>query len=89
MAEIIERKVDNMKAWFVYLINGKQVGTWANNTDEAEENLKKEYGNVKMEYLGNNCYNPSIKIDEFTHKGMSAVDTMIAYGLGMMFVGLR
>ena len=78
-----------MKTWFVYLINGKQVGTWANNTNEAEENLKKEYGNVEMEYIGNNCYNPRIKIDEITHKGMSAVDVIMAYELNMMFVGLR
>lgn len=78
-----------MKAWFVFLINGKQVGTWANNTTEARENLVKEYGNVKMEYMGNTCHNPKVKIDEITHEGMSAVDIMIAYGLTNLFAGLR
>lgn len=35
-----------MKSWFVYLINGKKIGTWANNNEEAEKNLRKEFGDV-------------------------------------------
>ena len=34
-----------------------------------------------MRYIGNTCHNSKIKIDEFIHIGMSAVDVMIAYRL--------
>lgn len=77
-----------MKTWFIYLINGKRIGTWANNTEKAKENLIKIYGNVEMKYIGNTCYNPKEKIDKFTHKGMSAVDIMMAYRLDKMFTGI-
>ena len=78
-----------MKTWFVYLINGKRVGTWENNIKKAEENLVKEYGNVEMEYVGNVCYDPKIKIDKVTNIGMNTVDKMITYGLVGSLVGLR
>ena len=79
-----------MKTWFVYLINGKNVATWANNSEEAEENLVKEYGNVEMKYVTTIFFrNPKIKIDEVTYIGMSAVDKMIACGLSDLFSGLR
>ena len=78
-----------MKTWFVYLINGKWVETWANDTKKAEENLVKEYDNVEMEYVGNSCYDPKIKIDKVTNIGMNTVDKMITYGLVGSLVGLR
>lgn len=62
-----------MKSWFVYLINGKKIGTWANNTDEAKRNLRAEYGDVPMEFVGI----------------MSSVDMMIATGTMNVFVGIR
>ena len=78
-----------MKSWFVYLINGKKIGTWANSTKEARRNMIEEFGDVPMEFLG-------IKFDEFgaqpeqmIHRGMSTVDRMIAYNLGETLIGLR
>lgn len=41
-----------MKSWFIYLINGKLIGAWANNTDEAEKKLQAKYGCIQMEFVG-------------------------------------
>lgn len=78
-----------MKTWFVYLINGKKIGTWANNSEEAERNLIAEFGDVPMEFLGMDMDGFGVEPDEVIHEGMSAVDTMIAFGLANMFAGLR
>ncbi len=78
-----------MKSWFVYLINGKKIGTWANNTYEAERNLRKEYGDTKMEFIGINYGQFGAQPEEVCHIGMSPVDTMIAFGYANMLVGLR
>lgn len=78
-----------MKSWFVYLINGEKIGTWANNTEEAERNLRKEYGNVPMEFVGINYGKLGVQPEKVIHRGMSAVDTMIATGMMNMLVGLR
>ena len=78
-----------MKTWFVYLINGKKIGTWANNTDEAKRNLRKKYGDVEMKFIGINCGDVGVQPEEIIHTGMSPVDTMIAFGFANMFVGLR
>lgn len=78
-----------MKSWFVYLINGKKIGTWANNSDEAERNLVAEFGDVPMEYLGINFGRIGQQPEEIIHRGMSPVDTMIAFGFGNMLIGLR
>ena len=79
-----------MKIWFVFLINGEKVGTWANNTDEAVKNLIAEYGNVPMKYIGIYWGNKlGAEPDRVTRKGMSALDVAIASGLLKMFVGLR
>ena len=42
-----------------------------------------------MEYVGNSCYDPKIKIDKVTNIGMNTVDKMITYGLVGSLVGLR
>lgn len=70
-----------MKTWFVYLINGKKIGTWANNTDEAERNLRKEFGDIPMEFVGIH-YDRQLgpQPDKVVYTGMSAVDIMIASG---------
>lgn len=78
-----------MKTWFVYLINNEKIGTWANNSDEAEQNLRKEYGDVPMEYVGVTYAGIGPRPDKVIHRGMSPIDTMLAYGLGNMLVGLR
>lgn len=78
-----------MKSWFVYLINGKKIGTWANNTEEAERNLRKEYGDVTMEFVGINYNDLGAQPEKVIHRGMSAVDTMIATGMMNMLIGLR
>ena len=46
-----------MKRWFVYLIAENQIGTWANNSDEAEKNLRDKYGDagVTMGILELDC----------------------------------
>lgn len=78
-----------MKSWFVYLINGKKIGTWANNTEEAERNLREEYGDVPMEFIGINNGKIGAQPEMVTYRGMSAVDMMIASGLMKIFIGLR
>ena len=78
-----------MKSWFVYLINGIRVGTWANNTDEAERNLASEYGNVPMEFVGICFGKIGPQPDKLCHKGMTGVDSMIAFGMANVLVGLR
>lgn len=78
-----------MKTWFVYLINGKKVGTWANNNAEAERNLRKEFGNIPMEYVGMDYGEFGTSADEVICTGMSLVDVMIATGTMNALVGLR
>lgn len=78
-----------MKSWFVYLINGNKIGTWANNTEEAEKNLREEYGDIPMEFIGINYGKLGAQPEKVIHRGMSAVDTMIATGMMNMLVGLR
>lgn len=77
-----------MKGWFVYLINGKKIGTWANNCGEAEKNLIAEFGDVQMEFLGieNGL---GVESEEVIYRGMSSVDKMIAFGLANILIGLR
>ena len=80
-----------MKAWFVYLINGKRIAIWANNSEEAEKKLSAEYGNVDMKYLGIDygCNGCTVKADGYCTRGMSLCDRMIASGMANLFVGLR
>lgn len=78
-----------MKSWFVYLINGKKIGTWANNTEEAERNLRKEFGDVPMEFIGINYDDIGAQPEKVIYRGMSSVDMMIATGMMNMLVGLR
>lgn len=78
-----------MKSWFVYLINGKKIGTWANNTEEAERNLRKEYGDVPIEFVGINYGKLGAQPEKVIHCGMSAVDTMIATEMTNILIGLR
>jgi len=78
-----------MKSWFVYLINNEKVGTWANNTEEAERNLRKEYGDVPMEFVGINHGKLGAQPEKVIYCGMSPVDMMIATGMINAFVGLR
>jgi hypothetical protein len=70
-----------MKSWFIFYINGKQVGTWANNADEAKENMIAEFGDIPMEFIGINYNDIGPKVDEAIYRGMSGVDMMIASGL--------
>lgn len=69
-----------MKTWFVYLINGIKIGTWANNNSEAERNLIAEYGDVPMEFVGMDFGNIGVAPDKITFRNMSTVDRMIASG---------
>ena len=78
-----------MKTWFVYLINNEKIGTWANNTEEAEKNLRKEYGDVPMEFVGINYGKLGAQPEKVIYRGMSAIDTMIATGMMNILVGLR
>lgn len=78
-----------MKAWFVFFINGKKIATWANNTDEARENMIAEFGDVPMKYLGIYFNKFGERPDGIIRHGMSPVDTMIAFGLVNMLIGLR
>jgi len=79
-----------MKTWFVYLINGKKIGTWANNTDEAERNLRAEFGDIPMEFIGTSYgEHGGVQPEEVIHRGMSPVDAMIASGLLKAFSNLR
>ena len=78
-----------MKAWFVYIIDGKKIGTWANNNEEAEQNLRKKYGDISMQYVGNTCHNIDLQPDDIIYTGMSTTDKMIAFGFMNMFIGLR
>ena len=78
-----------MKSWFVFSVNGKKIGTWANNFAEAKGNMVAEYGDVPMEFVGINYGDLGAQPEGVIHRGMSAVDVMIAYGLGNMLVGLR
>ncbi len=78
-----------MKSWFVYLINGKKIGTWANNTEEAENNLRKEFGDVSMEFIGINNRRLGAQPEKVIYRGMSAVDMMIATGMMNVLIGLR
>ena len=80
-----------MKAWFVFMINGKRVATWAQDYEEAEANIIKKYGNVSMEYVGNTCHDPfmePLNDDEITTVNMSCVDKMIAFGIDTIFLSL-
>lgn len=78
-----------MKSWFVYLINNEKIGTLANNTEEAERNLREEYGDVPMEFVGINYEKLGAQPEKVIYRGMSAVDTMIATGMMNMLIGLR
>lgn len=78
-----------MRSWFVYLINGIKIGTWANNNKEAEKNLREKYGDVSMEFVGISFNDIGIKPDKVIHNGMSPTDMMIASGTLNMLVGLR
>lgn len=79
-----------MKTWFVYFINEQKIGTWANNNAEAERNLRKEYGDVPMKFIGVNYGKEfGVQPDKVTFSGMSATDMMIATGNLNMLVGLR
>ena len=78
-----------MKTWFVYLINGKKIGTWANNPDDAKGNLIAEFGDVPMEFLGIEMCGIGAEPEEIICRGMSPVDKMIAFGLSYLLVGLR
>ncbi len=78
-----------MKSWFVYLINGKKISTWANNTEEAENNLRKEFGDVSMEFIGINYRRLGAQPEKVIYRGMSAVDMMIATGMINALIGLR
>lgn len=79
-----------MKAWFVFLINGVKVGTWANNINEARQNMISHYGDIPMEYIGINYHGekstaPNVVIKD----GMSSVDIGIAFGLMELLVQFR
>ncbi len=78
-----------MKSWFVYLINGKKIGTWANNTEEARKNLIAEYGDVPMEFIGINYDDLGAQPEKVIYRGMSSVDMMIATGTLNTLIGLR
>ena len=78
-----------MKSWFVYLINNEKIGTWANNTEEAERNLRAEYGDVPMEFVGINYRKLGPQPEKVIYRGMSPVDMMIATGMIKALVGLR
>ena len=79
-----------MKAWFVYLISGKKIGVWANNNAQAEINLRREYGNVTMEFLGVNYGKGfGVQPDNIIYSGMSPVDMIIATGMINALIGLR
>ena len=78
-----------MKTWFVFLINGKKIGTWANNDKEAKRNMIAEFGDIPMEFIGMDLNGFGPQPDEVIHRGMSPVDTMIAYGFVNALVGLR
>ena len=78
-----------MKSWFVFLVNEKKIGTWASNFTEAKGNLVAEYGDVPMEFIGINYGKLGAQPEAVIHRGMSVVDTMIAYGLGNILIGLR
>ena len=78
-----------MKSWFVYLVNGEKIGTWANNAEEAERNLREEFGDVPMEFIGINYGKLGAQPEKVTHRGMSPVDMMIATGMMNTLIGLR
>ena len=78
-----------MKSWFVFLVNGKKIGTWANNMEEARRNMAAEYGVIPMEFLGINYGATGPQPEEVIRHGMSPVDTTIAFGFANMLTGLR
>ena len=43
-----------MKSWFVYLVGENRIGLFANSMEEAEKNLKDEFGEVQLELLSTN-----------------------------------
>ena len=78
-----------MKSWFVYLINGKMIGAWANNNDEAEKNLQAEYGCVQMEFVGIKTGKIGPQPEIYIRNGMTPLDSVIASGfLNMLIRGL-
>ena len=77
-----------MKSWFVFLVDGKKVGTWAKNYEEAMANMLSEFWDVPLEYLGINYGKLGTQPEKVTHRGMSAVDLMLAYGFGNMLSGM-
>ena len=72
----------------MYLINGKKIGTLANNTEEAERNLREEYGDAPMEFVGINNGKLGAQPEKVIYRGMSSVDMMIATGALRMLVCL-
>lgn len=78
-----------MKSWFVYLINGTKIGTWANNEEEAERNLWEEFGDVSMEFIGINYDDLGAQPEKVIYRGMSSVDMMIATGMMNILIGWR
>ena len=77
-----------MKSWFVFLINGKKIGTWANNIDEAHRNLIAEFGNIPMEFVGVNNGKIGAHYDDVIYRGMTQMDKMIAFGALSLFAKL-
>ena len=74
-----------MKTWYVFLINGKKIGTWANNTDEARKNLIVEFGDIPMEFVGVNSGKIGAQPDDVIYRGMNLTDIMIASGALKLF----
>lgn len=69
-----------MKTWFIYLVNGKKIAVWVNNSDEGYKRIKKKYGDIPMNFMGMKLFNDD-EVDEYLTNGMNGVDFMIASGL--------
>ena len=78
-----------MKTWFIYLVNGKKVAVWVNNSDEGYKRIKKKYGDIPIQFLGMKLFDDDTGADEYLSTGMTSVDFMIASGILDYFSMLR
>ena len=70
-----------MKSWFVYEIHGERIGFWGNNTDEAEEHIRENFGDVEFRFLGIDYGIFGPKPERCVYDGMTGIEAVMLSGL--------
>ena len=69
-----------MKTWFIFRVNGENVGVYTNSAENGMKIIRSEYGeDVVAEFIDIDWFN-NIEFRRL-RRGMSSVDCMIASGM--------